>query len=96
MHPKESLPTTSYVFRDLFCFAGCRACAGVGNSSPRASAPAAANHAGHHTHQTITCVQTPQTRHPKVASAMTSVMSAPTVQHTAANTSGGEMSCNMR
>ena len=90
-----SLLKTTYDLIGLFCLVGCRACLGAGSSSPRASAPAAASQAGHHTHQTITCVQTPQTRQPKVASAMTSAMSAPIAQHTAANTSGGEISCNV-
>ena len=53
-----------------------------------------ATQAGHQTHQTTTCVHTPQTSHPKAACVKTVSTSALKYQHAASRTTGGESTFN--
>ena len=50
--------------------------------------------AGHHTHQTTTCVHRPHTVHPKAASISTVSTLTPDNWHTAKNTTGGDKQCS--
>ena len=52
------------------------------------------NQAGHHTHQTTTCVHSPLTFQPKAASANSSPTDAPQALHTINTTTGGDSICN--